>query len=211
MTPVPSDGSNSVSNDPATTPGHAAGRGGVSGRIPPASAVGEVAERVRARRGGALTPLDLALLHSAPFADGWNTLLGAVRSSMTLRGDLREAAICRIAVLNGAAYEWNAHAPLARSEGVTAAQLSALRDREVDSAALGGELALIVSYTDAMTRTVTVPQELFDAVLDELGVACTVELTSTVAAYNMVSRFLVALDIGRGRPETPLQIERESP
>jgi alkylhydroperoxidase family enzyme len=47
-----------------------------------------------------------------------------------------------------------------------------------------------------MTRTVTVPEEVFRelrACFDEREV---VEITATVAAYNCVSRFLVALDVG---------------
>lgn len=36
----------------------------------PADATGEVADRVRQRRGGRLTPLDHALLHSEPLAYG---------------------------------------------------------------------------------------------------------------------------------------------
>ncbi|WP_269320105.1 carboxymuconolactone decarboxylase family protein [Rhodococcus sp. UNC23MFCrub1.1] len=169
--------------------------------MPPAASDSDVAERVRTRRGGHLTPLDEALLHNEPFADGWNALLGAVRSSMTLPGSLRELAICRIAALNGAAYEWRAHAPLARAEGLSEQQVSAL-ELGADTAPLAEDHLLVLQYTDAMTRSVAVSDDLSRAVHDLLGTQQLVELTGTIAAYNMVSRFLVALHVGQTEPTT---------
>jgi 4-carboxymuconolactone decarboxylase len=173
-------------------------------RVHPAAGTGDVADRVKARRGGHLTPLDEALLHSEPFADGWNKLLGAVRSSMVLPAVFRELAICRIAALNGAQYEWRAHAPLAREAGLTDQQVAALK-LNADTASLDDDHLLVLAYTDAMTRSVTVSDELSAAVHDRLGTQQLVELTGTIAAYNMVSRFLVALHIGRAAPADTLQ------
>ncbi|TFV64743.1 carboxymuconolactone decarboxylase family protein [Geodermatophilus sp. DF01-2] len=168
-------------------------------RLPDVDPAGEVAERVRARRGGSLTPLDRMLLHSEPLADGWNTLLGAVRSRFELAADLRELAICRIAALNDADYEWRAHAPLLVRAGFPEERLELLRaDRDV--AGLRAEHATVVAYTDAVTQDVRVPAELFADVRELLGERGTVELTATIAAYNMVSRFLVALEIGENEP-----------
>lgn len=164
-------------------------------RLVPADSTGEVAERLRERRGGRLTPLDDMLLHSEPLADGWNTLLGAVRSRFTLPADLRELAICRIAVLNGADYEWRAHAPLLQAAGFTDEQLAAVRGAG-DRACLSPAQQACLDHTDAMTRDLRVPDDVFRAVLGHLGERGTVELTATVAAYNMVSRFLVALQVG---------------
>jgi hypothetical protein len=42
-------------------------------------------ERIAARRKPRpLVPLDLALLHAPPIADGWNHLLGAIRTQTVL-------------------------------------------------------------------------------------------------------------------------------
>ncbi|HWC22750.1 MAG TPA: carboxymuconolactone decarboxylase family protein [Flexivirga sp.] len=169
-------------------------------RVPPATSDGPVAQRIRERRGGTLTPLDQALLHSEAFADGWNALLGAVRSRMDLPGHLRELVICRIAALNGAEYEWRAHAPLALHEGLTAEQVAALQPG-ADPAPLNDLHRLVIDYTDAMTHDVTVPDRLSDALHELLGTQQLVELTGTIAAYNMVSRFLVALHVGQPRIE----------
>ena len=72
----------------------------------------DVVAAVRARRGGELLNLDRMLLHSPPVAMGWNALLGAVRKDLALSPKLRELAMCVVAVLNGAEYEWGHHAPL---------------------------------------------------------------------------------------------------
>jgi AhpD family alkylhydroperoxidase len=156
----------------------------------------EVADRIRARRGGRLTPLDGMLLHSPPFADGWNSLLGAIRGSSTLPGDIRELAILRVASLNGAEYEWSAHEPVAKKAGMTTEQIAALRT--------GGDLDVLdarqratLAYTDAMTRNIAVDDALFGELGQHFDHQQVVELTVTVGAYNMVSRFLVALEVGQ--------------
>ena len=65
----------------------------VPGRYPP-SGDSEIADRIRARRGArGLTPLDGTLLHVPPIADGWNKLLGAVRTGGKLGGDIRELMV----------------------------------------------------------------------------------------------------------------------
>ncbi|KAA9162078.1 carboxymuconolactone decarboxylase family protein [Amycolatopsis acidicola] len=156
----------------------------------------EVADRIRARRGGRLTALDGMLLHSPPFADGWNNLLGAIRGNSTLPGDIRELAILRVAELNGAEYEWSAHEPVAKEEGMTTDQLAALRVGG-DTGALDARQRATVAYTDAMTREIAVGDELFGALGEHFDEQQVVELTVTVGAYNMVSRFLVALEVGK--------------
>ena len=67
---------------------------------------------IRARRGGHLLNLDRMLLRSPPLARGWNAYLRAVRSELTLAPRLAELAMCVVAVLNGADYEFGQHAPL---------------------------------------------------------------------------------------------------
>ncbi|ROS39748.1 carboxymuconolactone decarboxylase family protein [Amycolatopsis thermoflava] len=155
----------------------------------------EVADRIRARRGGRLTPLDGMLLHSPPFADGWNSLLGAIRGQGTLPGDLRELAVLRVAELNGAEYEWAAHEPVAKEEGMTVEQIAALREGG-DRSVLDERQRAVLAYTDAMTRRIRVPDELFATLREHFDAREIVELTVTIGAYNLVSRFLVALEVG---------------
>lgn len=160
-----------------------------------------VERRIRERRGGRLVALDRMLLHSPPLADGWNSLLGAVRGSAVLRGDVRELAILRVAALNGADYEWNAHEPIGRREGLADADIAALR-ADGSPEALTGAYRAARDYTDAMTRDVRVAPAVFDALREHLTDREIVELTLTVGSYNMVSRFLVALEVGPDGDET---------
>ena len=155
---------------------------------------GELLRSIRSRRGGTLLNLDRQLLHSAPLARGWNSLMGAIRGQMLLEGALRELVILRVAVLNRAPYEFDQHAPVALAEGLSQAQVDAVRGWQ-DSALFDARARDVLAYTDAMTLNVQVPQALFDALRTHLSQREVVELTATVAAYNMVSRFLEALKI----------------
>ncbi|KAJ3547607.1 hypothetical protein NM208_g1432 [Fusarium decemcellulare] len=57
-----------------------------------------IVKRIEERRNPRpLQSLDLALLHSPPVADGWNSFLGAVRTKTSLSDDLRELAISGLA------------------------------------------------------------------------------------------------------------------
>jgi alkylhydroperoxidase family enzyme len=152
-----------------------------------------VAER-RAPRP--LQPLDLTLLHAPPLAAGYNAFLSAVRTQTTLPAAVRELAIARIAVLNNAPYEWAHHAPLALAAGVsqTGLDLISRKETRVGSEGLGEREWAVVRYTDAMTRDVEVAAEVFQDLRRWFDEREVVELTVTVAAYNAVSRILVALD-----------------
>ncbi len=164
----------------------------------------ELIRAVQLRRGGALLNLDRLLLHSAPFARGWNAYLGAIRSEGIFNAGLRELTILRVARLNRAPYEFIQHEPIARAAGVTPAKIAAI-DAWTDSPLFDARERAVLAYTDAMTLHVQVAQPLFDALHDWFSAREIVEITATIAAYNMVSRFLEALCI---EPETPA---REAP
>jgi AhpD family alkylhydroperoxidase len=151
-------------------------------------------QRMRQRRGGTLLNLDKQLLHSPPLADGWNQFLGAIRGGTRLHGALRELVILLVAVLNRAPYEFAQHAPVALAEGVTQVQLGALAVWR-ESTCFDARERDVLAYAEAMTLGVQVPQPVFDALRKHFDDRELVELTATVAAYNMVSRFLEALQV----------------
>jgi AhpD family alkylhydroperoxidase len=163
-------------------------------RLPDITADDEVTARIRARRGGDLRPLDHMLLHSPPVADGWNQLMGAVRGQLTVPADLRELVILRVAVLNDAPYEWDSHQGPARQAGLGDQELAAIRSAE-PGAPLSALQRLVIACTDAITRDVRLPDPLFGQLREHLSDRQVFELITTVAAYNMVSRIVVALDI----------------
>jgi alkylhydroperoxidase family enzyme len=165
-------------------------------RLPEAPEDGETAALLRLRRGGTLSTLDRLLLHSPPLAEGWNALLGALRSGTTLSADLSEAIILRVAVLNDAAFEWTAHEPIARRAGLDDARLTALRAPDAAAEPVWTPVqAAVLAFTDASTRAVVVPDAVFAALREHLDDRQVVEVATTVGGYAMVSRFLVALEI----------------
>ncbi|MGD9942203.1 MAG: carboxymuconolactone decarboxylase family protein [Burkholderiaceae bacterium] len=158
----------------------------------------DIVAAVRARRGGSLLNLDRMLLHSPEMTAGWNAYLGSVRTKLQLSPKLRELAMCVVAVLNGADYEFHHHAPEFLKAGGSQAQLDALRQPDSARTAAGlfdaaEQAALGVAIE--MTRTVKVSDQTFAALAAELPVREVVEFVATVATYNMVSRFLVALGV----------------
>src|SRR5659263_576674 len=86
----------------------------------------ELVDAILARRGGTLLNLDKALLWSEPLARGWNVYLKAVRTELPTSRKLRELGICTVALLTGANYEYQHHAPDFLAAGGTPAQLAAL-------------------------------------------------------------------------------------
>jgi len=156
-------------------------------------AVQPLVERITAERGNVLHLYQM-LLHAPPVAEGWLTYLTAIRQKSTLPGALRELVIMRVAILNGAPYEADQHAPIALKEGVTQAQLEALPSWQ-DTSLFDDTQRSVLAYTDAMTRNIQVEAQVFEAIRQHFAHRQIVELTATVAAYNMVSRFLEALQV----------------
>jgi AhpD family alkylhydroperoxidase len=155
-------------------------------------------QRIVAERGSVLHLYQM-LLHSPPLAEGWLNYLTAVRQKLQLGGALRELIIMRVAVLNGAPYEAAQHAPIALREGVSQSQLDALAQWQ-DSALFSATERAVLRLTDAMTRDIHFAPEIMAAVRDALGEREAVEAVATIAAYNMVSRFLEALQIQAADP-----------
>jgi alkylhydroperoxidase family enzyme len=167
-------------------------------RIPPVEPGSrpELAEMERQilKERGRISTLYRVLLNSAPLGQGWEAMFTAIRNRASLPARLRKLAILRIAVLNGAPYEFDAHVPHEQKAGVADAAVAALKTGTVS-----GRLApldrLVIELTDAMTRDIEVPDALFERVREHFDAERLVELVATIAAYNMVSRFLTALRI----------------
>lgn len=132
--------------------------------------------------------------------------MGAVRNQTSIPDDIREIIICRVALINRAWVEWNIHTGiLLSSTGFNEQKLAVVQELfPLSQGALDDRQWVVLKFTDAMTREVAVPQDLFDEVkaagFDNREI---VELTAAVASYNMVSRFLVALDIGESNDKAP--------
>ncbi|KAJ5336087.1 uncharacterized protein N7506_004109 [Penicillium brevicompactum] len=164
---------------------------------PPADAPADTADiyaRIAARRNPRpLIPLDLSLLHSPPVADGWNSFIGAIRSRTLVDSGVMELAVCRPEQLQAA------RTLPSTAEGDVA---------ELEKSALTPQQRAVLRYTDQMTRTITVQDAVF-AELKTVGYDDReiVELTTGIAGYNCVSRFLVALDVGENNDREMKSVE----
>ena len=162
----------------------------------------DLVQAVTLRRGGTLLNLDRALLWSEPVARGWNVYLKAVRTELPTSPKLRELGICTVALLTGAHYEYHHHAPDFLAAGGSQAELDALQVAvkanprlAIDDAALGAAEQLVIQYAAQMTLDVKVSDDVFAAMKQHFDTTEIVELTSAIATYNMVARFLVALGV----------------
>ena len=131
---------------------------------------------IAAQRGDVLH-LYRMLLYSPPVAAGWLRYLTAIRHDCSLPGALRELVTMRVALLNGASYEADQHAPIARAEGLSEAQLDELvtwgRSDVFDS-----KQRAVLAFTDAMTREVRVPESVFTDVRAHFDERSIVELAA---------------------------------
>jgi 4-carboxymuconolactone decarboxylase len=150
---------------------------------------------------GRISDLYQVLLNSPPIAHGWEQMLSAVRNKSSLPAGLRELVIIRVAVLNKADFEYKAHAPIALKEGVSQAVIDAVTNAAYleslpEDADVSDAERIALLLTDTMTRAIEVPDSLFDEFKKHFDAQGQIDLVATIAAYNMVSRFLTAFHIG---------------
>lgn len=156
--------------------------------------ISKLVTQIEAERGSVIHLYQM-LLHSPAVAQGWLNHLTGIRLNSQVPGDLRELIIMRVAILNRAPYEADQHAPIALKEGVTQAQLDALDNWRDAEDLFNEQQRAVLAYTDEMTLNVQVPRAIYNEVEHLFNEQLVVEITATIATYNMVSRFLEALQI----------------
>jgi alkylhydroperoxidase family enzyme len=153
----------------------------------------QMIEQIRQQRGGRFPNLFKMQLHNPAIADGWLRLGTAVRFKSELDDATRELAICLVARTTGAEYEWRAHRRIAHELGFSEAALDGLlnwRSGEFDP-----KQRAVLALAEELTKNVQVADETFKQASAQLTPRQMVELVTTVSYYNMVSRFLVGLQI----------------
>jgi alkylhydroperoxidase family enzyme len=162
----------------------------------------DLLQAVLERRQGHLHALDYALLWSEPVTRGWTVHLKNIRKGLSVPAKWTELGICTIALLTKATYEFHHHAPDFLAAGGTQAELDLLQKwMSGDPRAAFSEPGIgpveydVIRYAVAMTLDVQVPDDIFNAMQAHVSTTGMVELTASIATYNMVSRFLIALKI----------------
>lgn len=155
----------------------------------------ELIGKIKGARGGRLINIYRLMLNTPALASAWFELNQAVRYGTQIDGQCRELAVLRVAILNNVEYVVRAHGPAyALKEGLTPAQVSALADWSASNLFTDMQRALL-AYVDAMTRDIDVPDRIFAEVRKHFSARQTVELTMLIGAYNMLTRFLKALQV----------------
>ncbi|KAH7320392.1 4-carboxymuconolactone decarboxylase family protein [Rhizoctonia solani] len=140
----------------------------------------------------ALRALDMALLNSPQFTIGRNSLFRQIRYNSTVPGDIRELSILRIGTIQGAAYEWQQHEPLQLIRNPSFSPYG-----EVASSVFTPKQIAALKFTDTSTRNSHVHDDTWSVLKEQFPDPQQItELVLTVAAYNLVSRFLLAANVG---------------
>jgi alkylhydroperoxidase family enzyme len=151
--------------------------------------------KIRAGRRGSLINVYRLLLHTPALAAIWLDFVSAARFKTALDGRLREIVIVRVAHLNRTAYVLRQHVPqLSVPEGLSDAESEALADWRSASSFNARERAAL-AYTDAMTRDIAVPDDVFEGLRPHFDERQIVELSVLIGLYNMHTRVFTALGI----------------
>jgi 4-carboxymuconolactone decarboxylase len=152
-----------------------------------------VFDAVAGGRGGVRGPFGI-LLHSPELCRRHLEVGTYLRSGAQVAAATRELAILATARERDCPYVWAAHAPAARTAGVSEAALVAVRDHG-DLSRLEDTERDVVDYVRRLLRTHRIAQPLFDRLRNRHGVRELVELTALVGHYGIVTAILNAFEV----------------
>jgi AhpD family alkylhydroperoxidase len=164
---------------------------------------------------------DLALFrmlaHAPEVMRPWLGLGGAFLASLELSARQRELAILAVARASECEYEWVQHEAIALLSGVTAEEISALKDGEFGAGPLGSVDGAVVRLATEAVHSVEVSAETIAAVNSGLGSRQTVELLCLVGYYLATAIVARSADIAVDAParlavvEASERIARQKP
>ena len=121
-------------------------------------------------------------------------LTSYLRFESTFPKRIQELAILATARAIDCPYIWNAHAPAARSEGVSDALVDAIRDGQPLPPMADDERA-IVNYCNEFYKNHRVSSSTFQIALEQFGTQYLVELTALMGHYAQTAFFLNAFEV----------------
>ena len=157
-------------------------------------ALRQMFDEVRAR-GVPLPNLDRVIGLAPPLLRAWLDFAWPLRLQAKTPRRIRELLILRGAQVSGARYEWVHHVAMARSAGVTQAQIDALPGWE-QSALFDAQERAVLRLAEEVTRGPAASAACIEALRQQVfSDAEIVELTLTASFYVCVSRFLQSMDV----------------
>lgn len=142
-------------------------------------------------------------LHSPRVSEYTRELTRYLRRDDVLSGQVRETAILVTARECESQFEWTAHEPLAREEGVSQATVDAIKYRK-DLAGLPETEAAIIQLGREMFADRRVKPETFARALALLGRRTLVDVVSLMGSYAGTAALLCAFDMQVPSGKKPL-------
>jgi len=134
------------------------------------------------------------LAHSPELCQSFMRFANRILFKAKLDAKLREVAILRVAHLTKATYERVQHEDIARRLGMPAKQIAGIQRWKTSKHFSAPEQA-VLQYTDEVTTSIRAKKGTFKKLGKFLSPQEIVELTLTIGMYNLVSRFLEALEV----------------
>jgi alkylhydroperoxidase family enzyme len=136
------------------------------------------------------------MLHRPKTAKALSDLLISLLFGGELDDRLREILIMRIGWSTGSDYEWTQHWKIAREQfGCSDEDLLALRGDWRASTQFGDAEKLLLEAVDALLSDGTLTEALTRECLERFGRNATIELTTAVGCWQLVSKVARTLDI----------------
>ena len=151
-----------------------------------------VYDKITAKRGAVRGPF-ASLMHHPALAERVGDLGEFLRFGSTLPGDIRELAILITARSVNQAYEWIAHAKVAKKEGLAADVIERVRARG-DLASLAPRYARAALVVQHVLACESIPEGLQAEVQRELGITGLMELVVLTGQYRLIAGVLFAFD-----------------
>lgn len=151
-----------------------------------------VYDKIAAKRGAIRGPF-ASLMHHPALAERAGDLGEFLRFGSTLPGDIRELAILITARSVNQAYEWVAHAKIARKEGLADDVIERVRTRG-DLPSLPPRYRRAARVIQHVLAYESIPAGLQEEVRTELGITGLLELVALPGHYRLIAGVLFAFD-----------------
>jgi 4-carboxymuconolactone decarboxylase len=131
----------------------------------------------------------------------WLRWGAALLTELELPADLREIAILRVARLTpGAEYEWIQHEAIARSVGVSEAQVAALARDKPEDACFKEREKIVLRFTSQVVTDARPSEQVLEQAKGELSARQVVELLMVIGQYMLVGRVMATTGIEMDEP-----------
>lgn len=140
---------------------------------------------IKQRVNGRDLNLFRVLMHHPTLVRRWTVFAGHVLRKQTLPARERELLILRIGWLNQAEYEWAQHVEIAKREGITAAEIEAIK--QGPKGPWSADDAVLLQAVDDLFESSVLSDASWDVLTKHYSTEQMIDLVFTIGQYNLVS------------------------